>query len=99
MFFVVTKMAIVFDDNKRQATLENRGLDFVRCGEIFEGLHLTIEDRRLDYGEPRYLTIGMLDGRMIVFVWTPRGSDHRIISMRKANDREQAAYGPKLNVH
>jgi uncharacterized DUF497 family protein len=33
---------------------------------------------------------------MVVLVWTPRGADRRVISLRKANDREQAAYGPRL---
>lgn len=92
-------MAIVFDPTKRDATRQKRGLDFARCEEIFEGPHLTIEDDRIDYGEVRYLTIGVLDGRMIIFVWTPRGDDQRVISMRKANDREQALYGPRLNFH
>ena len=32
----------------------------------------------------------------MVIVWTPRGAARRIISMRKANDREQAAYSPRL---
>jgi uncharacterized protein len=89
-------MSIVFDPAKRDQTLRERGLDFARCGQVFDGPHLTVEDSRIDYGETRYLTIGLLDGRMVVFVWTPRGEDQRVISMRKANDREQACYGPRL---
>ncbi|HZK98520.1 MAG TPA: BrnT family toxin [Caulobacteraceae bacterium] len=89
-------MAIAFDPAKRAATLERRGLDMARSGEVFDGNVLTIADDRLDYGEPRFITIGRLDGRMVVLVWTPRGEDRRIISMRKANEREQAAYGPRL---
>ena len=89
-------MAVVFDETKRKATLSERGLDFALCGEIFDGPHLTIEDERFDYGESRYITVGFLEKRMIVFVWTSRGADLRIISMRKANEREQEAYGPRL---
>lgn len=63
---------------------------------MFEGDTLTIEDDRFDYGEQRFITIGRLEGRMMVIVWTPRGAVRRIISMRKANDREQAAYSPRL---
>ncbi|MBF3384733.1 BrnT family toxin, partial [Burkholderia pseudomallei] len=48
------------------------------------------------YVESRYITVGTLDGRMIVMVWTPRGEARRIISMRKANDREQARYAHRL---
>lgn len=57
---------------------------------------MTIEDDRKDYGEVRFFTIGLLDGRMVVIVWTWRGQDQRIISMRKANEREQNAYGGRL---
>ncbi len=89
-------MKIEFDPDKRQATLDHRGLDMAREGEIFEGATLTIPDDRKDYGEPRFITIGCLDGRMVVIVWTPRGAARRIISLRKANDREQALYGDRL---
>ncbi|HEX7325881.1 MAG TPA: BrnT family toxin [Rhodanobacteraceae bacterium] len=89
-------MDIEFDARKRNKTLSERGLDFARAGEIFTGHHFTAPDLRYDYGEDRYITVGTLDGRMVVVVWTPRGSVHRVISMRKANDREQARYAQKL---
>ena len=46
--------------------------------------------------EPRFITIGRLRGRMVVVAWTPRRAAYRIISMRKANDREQAPTAPSL---
>jgi len=90
-------MEIEFDPAKRQATLDNRGLDMVRAAEIFSGKTLTVEDDRQNYGEPRFITIGFLDARMVVVVWTPRGTVRRIISLRKANDREQEIYEPRLD--
>jgi uncharacterized DUF497 family protein len=90
-------MAVVFDPEKRLRTLNERGLDFAEADEVFEGPHLTVEDNRIDYGEPRYFTVGLLRGRMVVVVWTPRGDNQRIISMRKANEREQNAYGSRLS--
>jgi uncharacterized DUF497 family protein len=89
-------MTVEFDDAKRVRTLAERGLDMARAGEVFDGACLTVEDDRVDYGEPRYITIGFLDERMVVLVWTPRGDVHRIISMRKANDREKAIYDPRF---
>lgn len=89
-------MKIEFDPAKRQATMENRGLDMARATEIFAAT-LTIADKRRDYGEPRFFTIGRLDGRMVAVVWTPRGAARRVISLRKANDREQALYGDRLD--
>ena len=57
---------------------------------------LTVEDDRQDYGEDRFITIGFLDGIMVVLVWTPRSGAYRIISMRRANERERAHYGPRF---
>lgn len=66
-------MQIEFDPVKREKTLKERGLDFARAAEVFEGRHFTAEDARDDYSEPRYITLGKLNGRMVVMVWTPRG--------------------------
>jgi uncharacterized DUF497 family protein len=87
---------IEFDPAKRQTTIDKRGLDMARAGEIFAGATLTIADDRKEYGEERFITIGRLRKRMVVIVWTPRGASRRIISLRKANDREEALYGPRL---
>jgi hypothetical protein len=89
-------MPIEFDPAKRDATLDERGLDMARAEEVFAGSHLTVEDGRRDYGETRNITIGFLDGRMVVMVWTLRGRATRIISLRKANEREQALYAPRF---
>ena len=89
-------MQIEFDTDKRDKTMAERGLDFARAGEVFAGATVTIEDARQNYGEPRFTSVGTLDGRSIVLVWTPRGEARRIISMRKANEREIAKYGPTL---
>jgi uncharacterized protein len=87
---------IEFDPAKRKAILDARKLDMAEAGAVFDGPTLTVEDDRKDYGELRYITIGRLEGRMVVLVWTPRGEVRRIISLRKANGKEQKAYGSRL---
>lgn len=89
-------MEIEFDQLKRTMTFAERGLDMARAGEIFDANHLTVQDERKDYGEDRFISIGFLDGRMVLIAWTLRGKAIRIISMRKANDREQEKYGERL---
>ena len=89
-------MKVQFDQAKREKTLQERGLDFSRAVEVFEGTHFTGQDKRLDYEEDRFITVGWLDDDMIVMVWTPRGEVRRIISMRKANDREKTLYASRL---
>jgi uncharacterized protein len=85
-------MKVTFDQVKRDATFAERGLAFEDAEIVFAADTLTIEDTRFDYGESRYQTIGFLDGRMVMVVWTPRGDDRQVISMRKCNDREQEIY-------
>jgi uncharacterized DUF497 family protein len=89
-------MKITFDPAKRARTLADRSLDFADAVEIFAGKALNIPDERRDYGEPRIITVGLLRGRMVIVVWTPRGNGRHVISMRKANDREKARFGKRL---
>ena len=91
-------MKITFDPTKRDKALSERGLDFDDAALIFAGVTLEIEDARKDYGEMRVICYGMLEGRMVVVGYTPRGADRHIFSMRKANEREQNRIAPHLKV-
>lgn len=88
---------ITFDPAKRARTLAERGLDFIWASEVFDDFHLTFPDDRFDYGEARFVSVGRHQGRMLVLVWTPRGEARHVISMRKANDREQRRYQERLD--
>ena len=89
-------MLVTFDLAKRDATLAERGLDFADAVTVFAGVTLDWRDERADYGEVRWITIGHLMERMVVVVWTARGESRHVISMRKANDREQARFRDRL---
>lgn len=91
-------MRITFDPEKRERTLIDRGLDFADASIVFAGVTLEIEDRRRNYGEKRIICYGLLEGRLVVVGYTPRGADRHIFSMRKANDREKARIAPLLEV-
>jgi uncharacterized protein len=89
-------MRITFDQVKRDWTFETRGLAFEDAAEVFVGRRLEWLDERRDYGEPRWITVGKLEERMVVVVWTPREDARHVISMRKANVREQTRYRKRL---
>ena len=89
-------MRITFDPAKRRAALRDRQVDFADAAVVFEGPVFTFPDERFDYPEERYITVGLLAGRMVIVVWTPAEDGRRIISMRKANAREQARYLDRL---
>lgn len=89
-------MKISYDPQKRASTLLLRGLDFDDAGQVFAGETIDFIDDRQDYGEVRWLSFGRLGRRLVVIVWTPRGEARQIISMRKANGREQEKHGRQL---
>ena len=91
-------MAITYDPDKRARALAERGLDFEDVKYVIQGTTLEVEDLRRDYGEIRVICYGVLNNRMIVVGYTPRGADRHVFSMRKANEREQTRIGPKIGL-
>ena len=89
-------MEISFDPLKCMATLAGRGLDFADAGAVFDGPVFEFEDVRSEYPERRIITYGLLADRLVAVVWTPTDSGRRVISMRKANEREQAKFRDRL---
>ena len=89
-------MAITFDPAKRDVALAERGLDFADAEAVFAGLSFTLPDDRHDYGEARWQTYGLIGDRLVMVVWTARGADRHVMSMRKCNEREQAKFGEQL---
>jgi len=85
-----------WDQAKNKENLSRHGLSFEDAELVFSGPCVTFEDTRYDYGEERFITLGMLEGRVVVIAHTMRGESTRIISMRKANSREQKTYQKQL---
>ena len=85
-----------WDEDKGQTNLSKHGLSFEDAGAVFTSPCITFRDKRFDYNEERFITLGTLEGRVVVIAHTPRGEKTRIISMRKANHREQKAYTQQL---
>jgi uncharacterized DUF497 family protein len=82
-----------WDEQKNQANIHKHGLRFEHAPDIFASPMLTIYDGREDYGEDRWIGIGLLGGRIVVIVFTERGADVvRVISLRKAQRHERNAY-------
>ena len=89
-------MKFEWDEAKNQSNQLKHGLNFADAPLVFAGRTLTFEDLRQPYGEPRYLTVGAMAGRVVIIAHALRGDATRIISMRKANARERARYQERL---
>jgi uncharacterized DUF497 family protein len=85
-------MRFEWDEAKYRSNLQRHGFDFVDAKRIFAGDVLTLLDDRFDYDEIRFLTLGMLDGRLVAVAHTETDDVTRIISLRKASKNEEEIY-------
>lgn len=90
-------MQYSYDKTKKALNLKKHGLDFDDVKLVIEsGKTLTFEDTRFEYGEQRFITLGMLQDTLVVIVTSETENEIRIISMRKADKNEQAIYYENL---
>ena len=79
-------MEFEWDDAKSDACFAQRGFDFAYAIRAsLDHDRIVGRDRRWDYGEDRYRPLGAIEGRVVVVIYTVRGSAIRIISARKAS--------------
>jgi uncharacterized DUF497 family protein len=86
-----------WDEDKRQVNIEKHGIDFSDIQAVFTNPIVERVDDRRDYGETRIILLGIIDNRVLCIVYTLRVSVCRIISARKANQREQRTYNQSLS--
>lgn len=85
-------MKFIWDENKRVSNLNKHHLDFASAHLIFENDTFTFEDNRIAYYEQRFVTLGLLNGEVVVVVHTETENEIRVISLRKATKNEQKLY-------
>ncbi|MBO0348234.1 BrnT family toxin [Phormidium pseudopriestleyi FRX01] len=90
-------MEFEWDETKRLTNLRKHGIDFIDVSIVFDGDIVTVEDDRFNYGEQRFVTFGLLQGRVVAVVHTEREECIRIISARKATKYEQQIYFEQLS--
>jgi uncharacterized DUF497 family protein len=89
-------MIYEWDEAKNRSNFAKHGLYFADAEHVLTGPCVTFVDSRFDYGEERLITLGLLAGRVVIVAHAPRSDTTRIISMRKANRREQKIYQKRL---
>jgi len=85
-------MRYEWDEAKRESNIQKHGIDFFGIERVFAGETVTILDDRFDYDESRFITAGVLSGRVVVIAHTESDEVIRIISVRKATKNEEASY-------
>jgi uncharacterized DUF497 family protein len=85
-------MKLVWNEDKRQLTLEERGVDFLYAALIFESETLTREDNRENYGEVRFISLGLVDDVPYVVVHTERDGETRLITAWQGGRKDYEKY-------
>ena len=85
-------MLLEFDPAKSARNVQERGIGFERFAELELETAISADDTRREYGERRMRVLGYIDGELHAAVVTPRGDRIRVISLRRANKREECAY-------
>ncbi|MEM6649869.1 MAG: BrnT family toxin [Pseudomonadota bacterium] len=89
-------MKFEWHSTKARINLQKHHVAFSLMEELDWETAVTVEDSRADYGEMRFVTLGLIHQRLYVAVWTPREEAIRLIFLRKANDRERNLYDEAL---
>jgi uncharacterized DUF497 family protein len=86
-------MKLEWDEAKNKANIKKHGFDLADAEEMFRGAIHVRPDIREDYGENRWIGIGMIQGRLAFLAFAECGEDTiRIISLRKAEHEERKEY-------
>ena len=86
-------MKFEWDEYKNRANIRKHGLDFVEAPEVFKGPMKARVDTRAEYGEDRWIGIGLLKNRVVAIAFSQPDEDViRIISFRKADRNERKEF-------
>jgi uncharacterized protein len=83
---------VEWDATKSDANVAHRGFGFDFAADVFNRDHVQRESRGQEHDESRFVVIGVVDSLVITVVWTPRGTNRRIISARPASRKERRIY-------
>lgn len=89
-------MDITFDSSKDAANVAKHGVSLADAMKLEWDDLQAVPDTRRSYGEIRMIGFAPIEDRVFCVVFTDRGGTRRIISLRKANDREAKSYASKV---
>ncbi|NYT54978.1 BrnT family toxin [Eoetvoesia caeni] len=90
-------MCYEWDELKRQSNIAKHGVDFSDAPAFVWAMALIEVDFRQDYGETRWIAFGPIGQRLHVMVYSKRAETIRLISLRKANQREFDYYASQTD--
>jgi uncharacterized protein len=85
-----------WDDVKNARNLARHGIGFEAMGDFDWDRSIIVDRSRHADGERRFAGIGPLHGKIYTVIYTWRGGTMRIISLRRANRKEEKTYAENV---
>ena len=86
-------MRFEWNETKRESNIVKHGIDFADAPRLFSAPMRTVLDTRQDYGEDRFIGLGLLDNHVVAVAFTePEENTIRVISLRRALAHEKKQY-------
>ena len=92
----MTVVDYAFDPTKDRSNRAKHGVSLALAEVLFLGRFVETTDDRFDDGETRQIAFGFINSRLFVCVYADRDGERRVISLRKANQREVKRYAQIL---
>ena len=84
---------VEWNETKAKRNYAKHGVRFELAKEVFnDPFAVEVQDDRQDYGEERFVILGMVEGRLFYVAYTERADAIRLISARRATKNEQETY-------
>jgi uncharacterized protein len=83
---------LTWDNAKRIRNISDHGIDFADLDSVFDFAMISVEDKRIAYGEKRIQSLAWYIDRVVFIVWTERDDSTHIISCRYGNKHETKTY-------
>ena len=89
-------MEIEYDIRKNDDNLAKHGITLEEASEVWNGIVVNIPAKNVE-GEKRTKTLGAIEDAIYAVIWTERNGKRRLISARKATEKERSLYNGKAN--
>jgi len=90
-------MQITFDEAKDTLNKSKHGVSLSEAEKLEWDDALIWQDTRRNYGEVRMIALGVIGAKLYCVIYVDREDARRVISLRKANQREFDDYEQETN--
>ncbi|OGQ08302.1 MAG: hypothetical protein A3G32_00010 [Deltaproteobacteria bacterium RIFCSPLOWO2_12_FULL_40_28] len=90
-------MNFEWDLEKNKVNKAKHGISFAEATTVWDSIHVEVENiAHTENGEVRNATLGLIQSKIYVVIWTQRKEIIRLISARRARSNEEKVFYKKI---